>query len=135
MRSLAREVADLMEANGIGIINDAANRNLFVGELPYNEIDGIFLIPTQGPPPHQYVDTEYPIIDVWVRHPKTPLAWETMAKVQSTLHRRHHYQIGDWYVYFSQALGSIIDIDRDIEGGKLLRLSLQFICRNLNNVS
>lgn len=136
MRALSREIANLLEANGLGSINGTeAARTIWVGELPQAPVQGIILIESPSPPPHQYIDTQYTIIDIWVRHPNYPIAYELIQGVYNQLHRRYAYTAGRWYVSFSQALGGIVDVDRDIEGGKLLRLSVQFICRNLDNIS
>lgn len=134
---LAREIAQLCQTAGIGIFGTAtpASRTIFVGELPDTATEAIWIVESPSPPPHQYVDTEYPILDFWSRSPKTDRGHELLENVFRTFHRRYHYDTANWHIAFSQALGSIVDVDRDREGGKLFRLSVQFICRNLNNLS
>lgn len=135
--ALEREVALDLQERGIGVFATAtpASRNIYVGELPQGVEEGILLIAVASPPPHQYIDHEYTVIDFWVRSPHTDRAHDLIRQIYNLLHRRHHWQTANWYIYFSQALGSIEDVDRDTEGGKLYRLSVQFICRNINNVS
>lgn len=137
---LAREIAELCQNFQIGIFEPVApqtiaDRNIFVGELPQNVNEGMFIMSVQSPPPHEYIDTEYPILDFWVRSPHTDRAYALLELVFNNFNRRYSYNTANWHIYFSQALGTIVDVDRDRENGKLFRLSVQFTCRNLNNIS
>lgn len=136
-KRLVKEIAELCENYQIGIYStaDPAVRTIHTGLLPDNVIEGIYIIEAPSPPPHDYVDTEYTVLDFWARSPKTDRAHALLELVYNNFHRRYHYETANWHISFSRALGSIIDLDRDRESGKLLRLSVQFICRNLNNVS
>lgn len=128
---LIREIAQLMQQWGVGTVGT----DIFIGELPQGITEGLLMIYAPSPNPHAYIDTEYVIIDFWYRAPGTSEALKKLRDIYNLLHRRHHYTTTNWLVEFSQAIGNINDVDRDREGGKLLRLSIQFICRNLNNVS
>lgn len=137
---LVREVAELAQNLGIGVFepvppHTAADRTIWVGDLPETATEAVWLVEVPSPPPHDYVDTEYPIIDFWARSPTTDRAHALLELVYSNFHRRYGYSTANWTIYFSRALGSIVDVDRDANGGKLFRLSVQFICRNLNNLS
>lgn len=110
-------------------------RNIYVGEMNQDTQKAIMLIAVPSPPPHQYIDTEYQVIDFWARAPHTDEAMAMLRDVYNLYHRRYGFTTNNWYVYFSQALGNIIDVDRDAQSGKLFRLSVQFLCRNLTNVS
>lgn len=146
-RELIYELAQDMEARGLGVFSpaDPADRNIFIGQLP-DEIenedgeqapvtDALLLLPVPSPAPHQYIDTEYPVIDIWARSPHSDRAIAMLHAVQEQYHRDGGYSFTNWHIYFSRALGTIVDVDRDTEGGKLFRLSVQFLCRNLNHVS
>lgn len=137
---LTREIAQLCQNFSIGVFEPVApqttaDRTIFVGELPSDVKEAIWLVEAPSPPPHQYVDTEYTVIDFWARSPETDRAHNLLQLVYDNLHRRNHYTTANYKIYFSHALGSIVDVDRDAEAGKLFRLSVQFICRNLNNLS
>lgn len=139
-KSLVREIAQKTQDFGIGVFEPVppltvADRTIWVGELPETAEEALWLVEAPSPPPHDYVDTEYTVIDFWVRSAHTERAHALLEQVYSNFHRRYGYRTANWTIYFSRALGSIVDIDRDREGGKLFRLSVQFICRNLNNVS
>lgn len=129
--SLEDEVADWLEQRGIGIVNET----IFIGEIPADVPAGLLLVPLDVIPPHKYIDTEYPVIEFYYRSAHTDEAKGKMREVYNLLHRRGNYPLVNWYVYFSRALGSISDRGRDVQGGKLIRLSVQFMCRNLNNNS
>lgn len=134
---LAKEIAELLDEASIGIFStaDPATRTIFVGEIPQDVTEGIMILMVPSPPPHQYIDTEYTVLDFWARSPHTDRAYNLLEQVFELLHRKYAYDTAHWHVFLSQALGSIMDVDRDGDGGKLVRLSVQFICRNLNHVS
>lgn len=137
MSMFSRDVAQYLQDSGVGVFTtpDPALRDIFVGQLPADVTEGLVVLDVPSPPPHQYVDMEYPVLDFWVRSPHTDRAHAKLDLVYQVLHRNYAWRTGGWYVHWSHALGSIQDVDRDLEGGKLLRLSIQFICRNLNHVS
>lgn len=137
MTMFAREVALDMQVAGLGIFatSTPASRNIFAGELPEGIAEGIYVLESPSPPPHQYIDTEYTVIDFWAVSAKTDRAHDLLERVFELYHRRYDWDTAHWHVFFSQALGSIVDVDRDQQRGKLFRLSIQFISRNLNHVS
>lgn len=137
MRELVYELGIDMANLGIGIFgtDDSADRNIFVGTMPVDVTEGIMLTMVNSPPPERYIDTEYQIIDIWVKSPKTDRAFDIMRSIYNAYNRRYHWNTDNWHVYFSDVLGSTYDASRNGEGSKLLRLSIQFMCRNLNNVS
>lgn len=136
-KMLVKEIAELCHNFQIGTFSTTTptDRTIFVGELPDFATEAIWLVESPSPPPHQYVDTEYTVIDFWARSAKSDRAHALLELVYNNFHRRYGYATANWTIYFSRALGSIVDVDRDLEGGKLFRLSVQFLCRNLNNLS
>lgn len=137
MSRLAKEIAELLDSANIGVYSTGtpSARTIYTGQLPESVNKGILIIEAPSPPPHDYVDTEYTVLDFWSRASTTREAHELLENVYGYLHRKYGYQTANWNIYFSRALGSIVDVDRDRESGKLFRLSVQFICRNLNNIS
>jgi hypothetical protein len=134
---LAKEIAEMLDAAGIGVYStsDPTLRTIFTGKFPSTVADGINVVESLGPPPHEYIDHEYPVLDFWSRSDDADRAHTLLEQVQGLFHRRNGYSTTNWYIYNSAALGAIVDVDEDREAGKLYRLSIQFICRNLNNVS
>lgn len=137
MKELEVELAIQLHNAGIGVYGtaDESLRTLFIGEWPEKVIEGIMLIPVPTPPPHEYIDTEYKVIDFWARSPHTDRAKALLREVFEFYFRRAQFSTGNWYVSFAKILGDMVDADRDNENGKLYRLSVQFICRNLNHFS
>lgn len=137
MTRLAKEIAELMDAANIGVYSTANPdaRNIFTGTFPEGISQGISIIESPSPPPEKYVDTEYLVLDFWSRSDSTDQAHNLLELVYGYFNRKNGYSTANWYIYNSAALGGIVDVDRDREAGKLYRLSVQFICRNLNNVS
>jgi hypothetical protein len=136
-RELEYEVAIDMANHGLGVFSTAtpSARTIFIGELPQDTTEGIMLLAVQSPPPHKYIDTEYQIIDFWSRSPHADRSKLLLRQVFDLYHRRAQWTTDNWLIDFSHALGNITDVDRDINGGKLYRLSVQFISRNLTHVS
>lgn len=128
---LMDKVADELQTMGIGTVGT----NIFVGQLPENVSQGMFLVESVGNPPNIWVDTEEPIIDFWMRSDHTDAAYKKLRDVYNIYHRRANYSLNDWYIYFSHALSGVQDMDRETESGKLFKLSILFECRNINNVS
>lgn len=136
MRELDYEIALLLQGAGIGQFTPVTgDRNIYVGEMPEGVNEGILIVAVVSPPPHDYVDTEYTVLDFWAKSAHSDRARSLLKQVEELLHRNYDYETANWHVYFSRSLGSIVDADRNIEGSKLFRLGVQFICRNLNHVS
>lgn len=134
---LAKEIAELLDAAGVGVYSTAnpTTRTIFTGKLPSGVAEGINIVESIGAPPHIYTDQQYPTLDFYSRSDSPDQAHYLLELVFNLLHRRNGYSTTNWYIYNSSALGDIVDLDEDRETGKLYRLSIQFICRNLNNVS
>lgn len=112
-----------------------STRNVYVGTLPDGVVEAITIMAAPSPAPQEYIDTEYIVIDFWSRSEHTERSKALLRSVYELYHKRYGYTLGDWYVSFSRALGSIVDTDRDANNGKLFRLSVQFICRNTTHTN
>ena len=144
-RELEYEIAQDCEANGIGVFSpaDPTTRTIFISDIPDDsDADGnplypevLLIVPVPSPPPHEYIDTEYPVLDFWSRSPHSDRSKALLRQVFDLYHRRNAFTTTNWRIYNSHALGNIVDVDRDAEGGKLYRLSVQFRCRNLTHIS
>src|SRR5688572_22127570 len=112
MSRLADEIAIKMHNAGLGVYGTSNPdlRTIFTGEMPQDVTEGYFIIEVPSPPPHQYIDTEYPVFDIWYRSPKTDRAHDKLEEAFNLFHRNYHYELGRWYISFSQALGTIVDV-------------------------
>jgi hypothetical protein len=146
-RELIVEVAHDMDDNSLGVYATSSPelRTIFTGEMPdmvkdssgtdHPIVEGIVLVNVPSPPPHQYVDTEYLVIDFWSRSPHSDRSINLLRQVFNLYNRRYDWDTLNWHIYWSRALGGIVDADRDLDSGKMFRLSIQFLCRNLTNIS
>lgn len=125
------EIVDYLAAG----LRMTAGTNIFNGELTKDAVDGLYLIELPGPEPDKYLDTETHIIEIMGRSNDTKEAKVLLRRAYDILQRKGNYQLVNWYIYFSNATGTIRDEDRDAEGGKLFSQTWQFICRNTNNIS
>jgi hypothetical protein len=137
MRELIVEVAEDMANHGLGVFgtSDPTLRTIYWGEMPATCVKGLLLIDTPGAPPQQYIDTEWLTLTVEAKAATSDEAKALLRAVYNTYNRRYDWETTNWHVYWSHALGSIVDSGRNVEGSKIFRLSVQFMCRNLNNVS
>lgn len=137
MKELEVELAIGLHNAGIGVFGTANpdSRTIFINDVPQGITEGILILNAPTPPPHKYIDTEYTVIDFWAWSPHSDRAKAKLRSVYELYFRKAHFETGNWYISFSQILGGIDSIERDREGSKLFRLSIQFICRNVNHVS
>lgn len=137
---VADEVANLI-AGALGL---TIGTNMFVGELPEANIngvpldDGLYLIELPGPlgkDEDMYLDTETHMFDLWATSASTQSAYSLLHRAYDTIERKANYALVNWYVYLSYANSTIRDEGRGKEGNKLFSLGFTLICRNLNNIS
>lgn len=103
---------------------------LKAGELP-RDTDGIFAIAEPTVEPDQYTPIQQQSVSFWARNKNTSQAFTDLMKIYNLLHQRHHYQTDNYFVYETFATTQPIDQDRDLEGGKLLQVSVIFYTRYL----
>lgn len=137
MRELDYEVAQDMAIHGIGVFGtgDESLRTIFVGELPIGLEKGIMVRTVQSPSPERYIDTERQVIEFISKGTHSDEARQLLRDVYDLYNRRYHWDTTNWHIYFSEVIGGIVDMSRNIEGSKMFRLSIQFISRNLNTIS
>lgn len=117
-----------------------AGNNLIVSEVP-RDTDGVYLIASPSPEPEKYSPIRRSIVDFWARYRDSYTAYVKLREIYDALDRMYQYEIGDaenpnkFEVYFSFSLGQVEDQDRDNEGGKLVKLSMEFIYRDVDTIS
>ena len=108
--------------------------DVYVGELK-RDVDGVYAVESPSQNPDMYTATEYHDVDFYIKYARAVTTFEKAQIVYNLFHRLHHYTTTSFDVYFSYATSPVADLDREFENGKLLRLSVRFICRNLNYIS
>lgn len=126
------EVYEICEylANNSDFTFDVPGANLIVGELIRNT-NGVYARPVASPEPDRYTGNREINIDFWSRHPNSDIAYDWLKQVYNFFHQRIAYDLNSYHVYNTFCTGQIDDMDRDLENGKLWRLGVVFIVRNL----
>lgn len=135
MYTFLPDLADLLEDNELGTVYDGSTGNIFLGELPKDATNGIYLIQASSPAPDAYIDTQYTNVDVWVRNASGNDAFRDAYNVLLAIHRKANFSMGNYYVYLATAISQPEDMDRDREGGKLVKITFNFIFRDINIIS
>lgn len=104
--------------------------NLKVGELDQG-ISGVFSVAAASPQPENVNPLAYQTIDFWSVNPSSNLGYQDLQYVYDLFHGNYAYTAGGWFVFSSEALGQIEDLDRDSEGRKIWKVSIYFVIRNL----
>lgn len=100
--------------------------NLMVGEI-VRDSNGVYLQSEPSPEPDRYTPLEKHVISFNARNTDPVQAYEDLRYIYNLLDRRRHYQTTNYDVHYSIPQGQILDLDRDGNGGKLLKLSVLFI--------
>lgn len=133
IKAIAQYIAD-----NTSLTFGSGNVDIKIGEMP-RDIDGVYLIDDPAQEPDRYTPIKYAQISFWARYRNTATAYANLSEIYGKLDRNYAFEVGDedglYLVEFSHCLGGIEDQDRDLEEGKLLRLSVYFIYRPLDSVS
>jgi hypothetical protein len=125
------DICDFLETNEIGTVAT----DIFNGELSLDVDNCIAVMASPSPEPNLTLDVFDQVVDFWGRNKSAKSGYDKMKEIKELFDRKHHYIIGDYYVYFSHCLGLIDDNDRDINRRKLYKLSVNFTCRLKDLVS
>ncbi len=121
MRIFAEELAQYLEDNTSLVVGT----NLMIGEL-LRGVEGVFLTTSSGSEPDRYLPTFNETIDFWSIYKDSEDGYNILKTLYFLLHRREHYNLTSYHVYYSNALGQIADFDRDAEGRKIWKLTVDF---------
>lgn len=126
-----QEICHYLEIHSGGLLHMAQpDANLVVGNLVRGR-DGVFAVDSPTLPPDNYTPIEYFQVDFNVVNRLSDEAYVTAELIYDIFHQQHHYDTTSFKVHFSHATGQPVDLDRDSEGRKLIRLSVLFIAMEL----
>jgi hypothetical protein len=125
---ILQDLLDLLETNDIGI----TGTDMFISELPLDKNNCLSFIASPSPDPNKTMPHYYQTVDVWARYSKYETGYNKLQEVMDFLHKKHHYEMGDYYIYLSYALGNILDNGRDAERRHILQLTISLIYRESN---
>ncbi len=105
-----------------------------VGEL-LRETEGVVLaIAPAFRPPDLNTGVAYEGITLWVFDKSSKKAFDLAEELYGFFHQKHHYQIGDYKVYWSNAEARPEDGGRSSTGMKITRVPIMYIT-GLNIIS
>lgn len=125
------EIADYLEDESIGTVGT----DIFTGELPFDGNAIISLVSSPSPEPNKSIPYYRQYVDVWARFADYDDGVSKLQAVMDLLHQKEHYELPNFHVYLSYALGMIEDFDRDTERRHIFKLSLAFLYRNASEIS
>jgi hypothetical protein len=123
---MEKELATYLASNSFGTLG----LNLFYGDLPESAAsDSMWVIKGVSPKPRIELDAGDQFIDVWVRGRTSDDAQALLQGVISAIHRKEHWDLPSYHIYFSRLNGEIQDMDRDVNRRKLYMASFAFLYR------
>lgn len=122
---MINDLVNYLQTSGIGTFGT----DIFISELPFDKSDIIAIHAIPSPDPDKAIPFYVQDVDITARFAKYSEGYAKLLSIFDLLHRKHHYYMGDKYVYLSSAMGMINDNDRDSERRHLLQLTLSFIYR------
>lgn len=105
----------------------------FIGAMPEEEPTCISILTTASPPPNPAIGYYEQYVDFWARSRNASEATLLLETIRDLLHRKVSYNLDNHHVYLSALNGLIDDMDRDIEGRKLMRMGMRFIYRKIDD--
>lgn len=127
--NIASEFADILEDNGFGTVGT----DIFIGTLP-DETNGIY-IDRVGGTMNNYLPLEEAVLAIYVMDTSSATAISTIESIKRTFHRHLETATANCVIYTILALGDIEDLDRDINFGKIYKLTLQITHRSVGLIS
>lgn len=120
---MIEDIVSLLNAADIDI------SGVVIGELPLDNTEAIAAIYSPSSPPHKTFDVYEQVVDFWSRYKSSKEAYDTLAIIRTYYHRKYAYESDNFLFYFSNAINSIEDMDRNVERMKMYKLSIRFIYR------
>lgn len=104
--------------------------NLVIGNIVRGR-NGIFVVESPSAQADIYTPIEYFTLDFFIINQLSDEAIDNSEIIYELFHQEHHYSTTSWRVFFSHATGQPVDLDRDSEGRKVIKLSVLFIAMEL----
>lgn len=120
-----------MHDGGIGTVGT----DIFIGELPDDKSDIVSLVTSPSPEPNKSIPYYTQTVDIWGRFKSYDDGMSKLQEIFGMFHRIENYEVFNYHVYLSYALGMIDDLGRDNERRHLFKLTLSFVYRNANPFS
>jgi len=126
---IANIVGQYLADSGFGTLGT----NIFIGYLPENK-QGIY-IDRIGGQLNNYVPIEEAAVNIYVKNTSGSEAVYTIESIKKHIHRMYSTTKGNAYIYTFLVLGNIEPVARDLEYGKIYKLSVQVTFTNTGIIS
>lgn len=129
--NFTEQIATLLADEGVGTLGET----LWVGNAPDDKNEVVMMVAQSGLDPDPDMEIRRIDIDFWGRNPNSAQGYSKMQDVWNRLHRRKAYQLTDFYVFMTRAIGTIDDMGKDANQRQLHKLRIRFTFRVLVAVS
>lgn len=126
---IANEVAQYIANAGFGTYGT----DIFVAQIP-SDTNGIYVSPSGGIP-NDYVPIEQSFVDIYVKNTSSSTAATTINQIKRFIHRMHNTEINNAYIYTLLVIGDVEDVERDLEYGKLYKITVEVVNRDTTLIS
>lgn len=123
------EFADILETQGLGTVGT----NIFIGQLPA-ETNGIYLERIGGSM-NMYLPIEETIVNLYVQNTSSQSAINTIETIKRTFHRHLETGTDNSFIYTILVIGDVDDLGRDLDYGKIYKVTLQIQHRSKTLIS
>jgi hypothetical protein len=122
---MIEDIVTLLASENVG----TAGEDLLIGELPLDKKEAIAAMYAVSPVPHMTFDVYEQVVDFWSRYKSSKEAYDKLLALRTAVHRKYAYETDNFFIYFSNALGSIEDMGRNVERMRMYKISIRFIYR------
>ena len=119
--SLAKAIIDYLEDEEVAVFDE----DVFIGSFPADTRDCLVVVDTGGFKPKKDT-TSSPTIQVKCRDKSYKKGKERLEEVKDLLHDKNNYQLGNIYVYMSEAMQEVGWIGQDEKGNQLCSVNFHF---------
>lgn len=126
---ILQALASMLESDGYG----TRGTNIFIGQLPA-EKNGIYLM-LLGGTMFNYSPLEETVVDVYVQDISSEQALSRVQSIKHSYHRHLATEREDEYIHTILALSDAEDMGRDLDYGKIYKITLQLTHRSTNLIS
>lgn len=112
--------AQMLENDGFGTVGT----DIFIGQIPA-ELNGIYLERIGGTM-NLYLPLEESTINLYVQNISSETAIQTIESIKRTYHRHLETGDDDSFIYTILAIADIEDMGRDMDFGKVYKISFAF---------
>lgn len=129
---IAEEIARYLVRADFGT---ALGTDVFVGYMPSDATGTVISVMRIGGQLNNYVPLEETALDIYCKATSAETAVTTLEDIKRFIHRMHTTLTNNAYVYTMIVISDIEDADRDLEYGKIFKITVSVTHRDLATIS